>query len=114
MIFIIKLGNNFMNSIYRKIDDISIAALDVCLFEGNKYLITRINIPYKHRKNGIATSMLQELCIEADKSQKNLCLYIMSSGEMTNSQLAKWYRKFGFCGYGGFMKRNFKKIDNFT
>jgi ribosomal protein S18 acetylase RimI-like enzyme len=71
--------------------------VDTSSWCGSKtFLITRINVPPQYRRRGVATSLLQQVLADADKEGVTLWLEVLSSGDMTDEQLGKWYEKFGF------------------
>lgn len=98
-----------MNSLYEKLDSISLAVLDVCEYENDKqFLITRINIPSRHRNKGVGTRLLSKCCQIADLNNYTLFIQVSAYSEemnMSNSDLTNWYGKFGFTGDMSLMKR---------
>lgn len=63
-------------------------------------IITRINVPKEHRRQGIGTKLMKEICQEADDTGTILWLEVASynDGGPNNDQLYDWYEKFGFKG----------------
>jgi len=82
-----------------------LAVLDMCNYETDTYVITRVNVPVLHRRKGIGTDLMNQCIYEADLYQVTLVLTIATSGEMTDDQLRKWYEKLGFKKVGEIMRR---------
>jgi GNAT superfamily N-acetyltransferase len=60
------------------------------------HLITRVNVPEAHRRQGIARRLMAEVLAEADRESIVLALWPMPSGDMTRRQLIEWYERLGF------------------
>lgn len=69
------------------------------------WIVTRVYVPPEHRRKGIATAMMKEICEQADQQDVKLMLELAPYGEMTKDELREFYMKFGFRSFGGFMKR---------
>ena len=87
-----------IRSIYRKLDETSLAILDVSNYDGRNYIITRINVPAKHRGKGVASELLRECITLADETKTKLFLEISESDGLNRGQLEAWYRRYGFKG----------------
>lgn len=74
------------------------------------YTIHISSIRAIHRQKGHGSNALKELCELADNLSVNLQLFPKSYGAMTNTQLEKWYSKYGFVKIGDKMIRMPKKI----
>ena len=59
-------------------------------------LVSRINIPSEFRGQGHGTTLLNSCLQYADDNKLVLLIEVSSSGDMSNTQLSNWYRKFGF------------------
>jgi len=100
-----------VRTLYSKmLDRMSLAVLDCCLFQktnnGSIYLITRINVPIRHRGQGHGSDLLDTALEDADAIGSSLLLEIHPSGsEMNYDKLERWYRSRGF--------RRSKKYDGF-
>jgi GNAT superfamily N-acetyltransferase len=77
-------------------------------------LITRLNTPAILRGQGYASLLLEEICEDADREEVELCLQVMSSGDLTNAQLYKWYKRFGFRSVSPTLKYAMRRIPNST
>ena len=89
-----------MESIYIKLDETSIACIDVSCFdyvaEENSWYINRVYVPHIHRGKGYGRKLLKE-CIEgADKEGAILWLEINPYGSLTYDELRAWYMRYGF------------------
>lgn len=91
-----------MTSIYRKLQSpIRLAVLDYDPHYGrSEWYINRINVPREHRRNGIATAMLNELFALANAAKATIYLEINAYGEMNHEQLRSWYIRKGFSEIG--------------
>jgi predicted GNAT family N-acyltransferase len=68
-------------------------------------LVSRINIPSEFRGQGHGTTLLNSCLQYADDNKLVLLIEVSSSGDMTNTQLTNWYRKFGFLDSEGLLVR---------
>jgi GNAT superfamily N-acetyltransferase len=68
-------------------------------------LVSRINIPSEFRGQGHGTTLLNSCLQYADDNKLVLLIEVSSSGDMTNTQLSNWYRKFGFVDSEGLLVR---------
>lgn len=96
------------SSYYLKLDDVSLAVVDTTDYYGHGVIITRVNVPRKHRGQGVGTKILKMLLADADKHGVTLWLEISASDGLTWEQLEAWYKKHGFKwwrGQGGIMRR---------
>lgn len=64
--------------------------------QSDKFIITRINVPKQHRKQGHGTRLLQRILDDADKEGVKLALFCAPSGGLTFRQLVNWYKRHGF------------------
>lgn len=68
--------------------------------EGNDIALYFIVIPRECRKQGIGTSVINELCEYADKKKKRIILNVMGKnshiGTTSRGRLIKFYKRFGF------------------
>lgn len=55
-----------------------------------------IEVPEEKRRTGLATKLLREVTMEADREGKTLLLWVRPYGTMGERDLIAWYRKFGF------------------
>lgn len=62
----------------------------------NRWLITRIHVPAKHRGKGVATALISQVLADADREGATLQLWVKESGGLTREQLTAWYRRLGF------------------
>lgn len=69
------------------------------------WIITRINVPPRHRGKGIARALLAECLRRADESKTTLWLEIAESDGLTFAQLEPWYIRHGFRNVGGIYRR---------
>jgi ribosomal protein S18 acetylase RimI-like enzyme len=93
---------------YEKLKDPErLAIIDLCDYYGQGLIITRIKTPREHRRKGIANRLLAKCLADADAEQVTLWLEVVSSGEMTSTQLAEWYTRKGFkeLGVSGLFRR---------
>lgn len=67
--------------------------MNVSLFE-----INRINVPGVARGKGHGSALLREICADADSEGVVLTLGVASSGPLDNTDLARWYARYGFVG----------------
>lgn len=60
--------------------------------------VLRLYVPTHHRKKGLATALMRDVCMEADRAGFVLMLWPRQygDGEMETQNLIGWYRKFGF------------------
>lgn len=58
--------------------------------------LTHIRVPDEDQRKGFGTSLLKQVCEEADEKSKVLFLTALSSGAMSTAQLTQWYGRFGF------------------
>lgn len=75
---------------------IGLAVIDLTNYYRKGLIITRINVPFEHRRKGIGTLLLNRCCKAADTSNVKLFLEIASYGEMDKEALENWYRSYGF------------------
>jgi ribosomal protein S18 acetylase RimI-like enzyme len=85
-------------SFYKKLDSISLAVIDLVDYPDKGLIITRINVPRKHRGKGIARELMKECLEEADNTGTNLWLEIQPSDGMSFDELKAWYHRLGFKG----------------
>lgn len=81
-----------------------LAVLDLVPY-GSGYIITRINVPREHRRQGYGRTLLLECLKQADEQWLTLYLEIAASGEMSGTQLIAWYTRNGFKPYKGLYRR---------
>jgi len=62
----------------------------------NGWLLTRINIPKKHRGKGYASALLKRILADADKEAATLVLQISPSDGLQYEDLSRWYYRNGF------------------
>ena len=79
------------------------------------YVINRINVPKKHRGNGVASRLLQNILDDADEEGATLHLEINPSDGLTFRQLEAWYKRRGFewsgsAGGAGFITRKPQRV----
>lgn len=55
-----------------------------------------IEVPEDQRRQGLATKLLREVVMEADREGKTLLLWVKPYGTMGERDLIAWYRRFGF------------------
>lgn len=72
------------------------AVADVWVHEPGKALITRINVPLEHRREGIGTELLREIIEDADREGVTLHIEVQASDGPAREALLKWYEKHGF------------------
>lgn len=60
------------------------------------WVISRINVPEKHRGKGLGTVMLKRIIDDADAEGSDLWLEILPSGPLDYDALWQWYRRHGF------------------
>ncbi len=77
------------------------AIADLTDYYNEGMLITRINVPQKHRGKGHGSKLLKKILIDADKYGVVLWLEILESGGLSKLQLIKWYERYGFKEYKG-------------
>lgn len=60
--------------------------------------LSAMHVPAADRRKGYATTLLQDVCQEADAHGKTLLVFVKPYGdiEMSKTQLGDWYAKFGF------------------
>lgn len=88
------------NSYSIRIDEFSLAILDLSDYFGQGLIINRINVPPQHRGLGYGRALLAWALADADRTGTTLWLEISPSGEMTYDQLAAWYQRNRFIGMG--------------
>ena len=66
----------------------------------NTWLLTRINVPVKHRGHGYASNLLRRVLADADKEGANLVLEINPSDGLSKEELERWFYRYGFRQYG--------------
>lgn len=59
-------------------------------------VVNRINVPHKHRGQGHGSTLLRQICEDADREGVSLHLCINPTGPLDYDQLEKWYRRYGF------------------
>lgn len=70
------------------------------------WTITRINVPFKHRGNGVARKLLKQITDDADSDICSLWLEVSPSDGLDYDQLVAWYVRHGFrFRHGGYMVR---------
>ncbi len=87
----------FQTSLYKRLDTVSLAVLDMMEYNGG-YIITRINVPEKHRGHKHGHDLLMRACDQADAAQTKLYLEINPSGPLGHKELYAWYLRHGFVG----------------
>lgn len=55
-----------------------------------------IEVPEDQRRQGLATKLLRDVVMEADREGKTLLLWVKPYGTMGERDLIAWYRRFGF------------------
>lgn len=80
----------------KQVSAIHIAILDLCPFNEDGMLVTRVNVPKSFRGKGHASELLWKCCKEADKEGVTLYLTIMPSDGLTFHQLQRFYERYGF------------------
>jgi len=90
---------------YEKLDATSLAVLDNCPYYNMGTIITRINVPARHRSKGVASKLLRAIITDADKEREDLWLEISPSDGLDYEALAAWYRRYGFVDRGGIFHR---------
>lgn len=63
---------------------------------GSPWVITRINVPAKHRGQGHGTRMLKRVLDDADADGVMLELSPLASGPLDREALVAWYHRHGF------------------
>lgn len=90
----------YLSDISRILDEPrGLATIDVTRYEdSNTWMVTRVFVPMAHRKKGIGTSMMKELCEDADRLHQKLILEVAPYDirEFSKDDLAAWYKTFGF------------------
>lgn len=78
-------------------DPLRLAVIDMIPY-ADGLMITRINTPREHRRKGIATRLLRQLCTDADvfSQRTRLYLQVVQSGDMSERALTAWYKRYGF------------------
>jgi ribosomal protein S18 acetylase RimI-like enzyme len=69
---------------------------DAMGFNAPSYVISRINVPKKHRGQGRATALLKQIMADADREGVTLYLEVTPSGGLDLDQLTRWYQRHGF------------------
>lgn len=69
---------------------------DLMYLRKDTYVLTRINVRDKFRRQGFGTELLRAVLDEADLHGATLVLEIAPSGKMGYHDLRKWYERFGF------------------
>jgi GNAT superfamily N-acetyltransferase len=82
-----------------------LAVLDHCDYYSRGRIITRVNVPLAHRGRGHGSTLLREICGDADLERVALYLEIAESDGLNQFQLRDWYRRHGFRDWGGVMRR---------
>jgi predicted GNAT family acetyltransferase len=81
-----------------QLDQFYVAIAD--LYEGwglkSTWMVSRVNVPEKHRGNGYGSILLKTVTNDADQEGITLRLEIFPSGQMSYEQLEAWYRRNGF------------------
>jgi GNAT superfamily N-acetyltransferase len=87
-----------MNTIFSiRLSPIKLAIADIYFDAGQQHwMIARINVPKEFRGLGHGSSLLRQICAEADQNQAVLALGISPSDGFTFRQLDTWYRRYGF------------------
>jgi len=62
----------------------------------NAWLLTRINIPKKHRGKGFASNLLKRILADADKEAAVIILQISPSDGLQYEELTRWYYRYNF------------------
>jgi len=60
------------------------------------WIITRVNVPVRHRGQGYASELLKQITDDADREHVSLMLEVSPSDGLGYSQLVAWYRRHGF------------------
>jgi GNAT superfamily N-acetyltransferase len=95
-----------MKSCYHiKLPDGTVAIADLVDYYGVGQYITRINVPEHHRKKKYGNTLLNMITKDADKEGVKLFLEI-SSSEIPEEVLHRWYTSNGFRKWFGMYKRN--------
>ena len=72
------------------------AIADVWTQEPGKALITRINVPHEHRREGHGTALLEQILRDADHEGVTLFIEVQASDGPSRDALLEWYLKYGF------------------
>lgn len=85
-----------MNSFYVIRDSNAIA--DVTPVGHKLCELTRINVPKAHRRKGVGTALLRQVCSAADGERVTLQLFInaYNDGGLNAFELISWYKRHGF------------------
>lgn len=62
----------------------------------NAFVIHRINVPVQHRAKGYGSTLLKQICADADAEQVPLILAPEPSGGLPYEELVSWYMRHGF------------------
>jgi ribosomal protein S18 acetylase RimI-like enzyme len=98
---------------YIKIDDTSLAVLDLTDYYNKGLIITRINVPKAHRGKGFGRKLLEECLSDVDLDGITLWLEIAESDGLNYYQLEAWYERYGFKNLGGIYRRKPAKRQQF-
>jgi hypothetical protein len=69
---------------------------DLSQLEDGSVLITRINVPIRHRGTGIGRRILGQILRDADNHNVTLVLEPVASGGLSQDALVAWYKRHGF------------------
>lgn len=58
--------------------------------------LTRINVPEKHRGDGLGSQLLKQILADADAEGVHLSLEVEPSGPLGYDSLVRWYYRYGF------------------
>jgi ribosomal protein S18 acetylase RimI-like enzyme len=72
-----------------------LAVIDLIAY-ADGLLVTRINTPREHRRKGVATKLLRELCTDADRERTRLYLQVVPTADMNERALTAWYKRYGW------------------
>lgn len=86
-------------SFYDRIpDSFGLLAADLIPLDELKkeFLLTRINVPEKHRGKGFGSALLKKVTDEADRCYAVIHLEVVPSGPLNAAALQEWYERNGF------------------
>lgn len=89
-----------MKSLYAiQLSTTALAILDLFgVNEDGSCTISRINVPYTFRGKGYGSALLKQCCTDADNEGVHLELCVSGSGGLSDQQLTRWYKRYGFVG----------------
>ena len=69
---------------------------EISRIDSGEWYFNRLNVPVTMRNKGVATSLMKQLIIEADKKGITIVCDINPYGDLNKKQLQEFYKKFGF------------------